>query len=331
MKQSGTMKDNMGSTVEGNALVSIVVPSYNEQDNVGVLFDKIRQILDGWGFEVVYVDDGSSDDTIHRLRELAQRHKEVSFVSFSRNFGHQAALRAGLRAAKGDVVISMDADLQHPPEMLPQLLDKWQKGYDIVYTVRRDTSETSAFKRMTSRNFYKVMNFLSELHLEEGAADFRLLDRRVVDIINSQQESDLFLRGYVNWLGFRQIGIPYMPAKRFSGQSKYTFRKMFKLASQGMTQFSVKPLQLSIVVGLILAILGLFYGLYALVGHFAFHDTASGWTSLTVVVLVTSGVQLMLLGVVGEYVGKIFLQTKQRPDYVIREHYANNNTTSRRK
>jgi glycosyltransferase involved in cell wall biosynthesis len=301
------------------SFVSVVVPVFNESGNIRKLLEEVNRYLKGYNYEVIFVDDGSSDDTLSIARTLASRDTRVKYVALARNFGHQAALRAGLRFSRGDVVISMDGDMQHPPELLPALLAKWHEGYRVVYTLRKDTNQTSWFKRKTAHQFYKLINLLSDLELEEGAADFRLLDRTVVDIINQQVESDLFLRGYVSWLGFNQIGVPYVPAKRFSGKSKYTFRKMLRLATQGMVQFSVKPLQLSIVVGFVFALLGAIYGVFALASYFVARNLASGWTSLIVIVLVTSGVQLMLLGIVGEYVGKVFLQTKQRPDYFVSE------------
>lgn len=299
--------------------VSIVVPCHNEQSNVDILFDEIKKHLGKVPYEIIFIDDGSSDKTLEKLRKLAEGYPQVRYVSFSRNFGHQAALRAGLRFSKGDAVISMDADLQHPPSMLTLLIDKWQAGYDVVYTVREAANDIGMFKRLTSYLFYIAMNRLSGLHLDQGAADFRLLDREVVNVINNQNETDLFLRGYINWLGFQQIGIPYTQAKRHAGKSSYTFRRMFTLATHGMTQFSVKPLRISIVVGLLFAMFGAIYGIYALVTHFVSNKVAAGWTSLTVVILVTSGIQLILLGVVGEYVGKTFMQTKSRPEYLVRD------------
>lgn len=303
----------------GNVLISIIVPSFNEEDNVLILYDKIKEILSNSSFELIYVDDGSTDKTLRNLKRLSKKYSEVKYISFSRNFGHQAALRAGLQFAKGDAVISMDADLQHPPEILPMLIKRWQEGYDIVFTMRKNLSNIGYFKRKTSKLFYKCMNFLSDLNIAEGAADFRLLDKKVVEIINAQHESELFLRGYISWLGFQQVGIPYTPAKRFSGRSKYTFKKMVKLAIDGITQFSIKPLRLSMIIGVLFALGGILYGIYALASYFLNVHITSGWTSIIVVLLITSGTQLILLGVVGEYVGKIFMQAKQRPDYVIRE------------
>lgn len=269
-------------------------------------------------YEVIYVDDGSNDATLKNLMALSDKHKSVQYISFSRNFGHQAALRAGLAYAHGDAVISMDADLQHPPEMLPEMIAKWREGFEVVYTIRKDTAKTGLLKRVTSSIFYKITNFLSGLKIEEGAADFRLLDRKVVDVINSQREADIFLRGYISWLGFKQIGLPYVPAERFSGTSKYTFKKMFKLATSGMTQFSTKPLKLAFTLAFIAFLISVGYVLYAIIT--ALHgSTVSGWLSLVILIVFLQGVQFLVLGLLGEYLGRTFMQTKNRPEYVIAE------------
>lgn len=298
--------------------ISVVVPTYNEEGNVGELFAALSKELRTTNFEVIFVDDGSTDKSLDIIRVLAEKHDHVKYVTFSRNFGHQAALRAGLRYAQGDAVISMDADLQHPPELIPELLQKWHDGYEVVYTVRKDTAETGAFKRITSSWFYKVMNFMSGLQLEEGAADFRLLDRRVVDVINKQPEADLFLRGYISWIGFRQIGVAYTPAKRFSGASKYTLKKMIAFASKGVTQFSIKPLRLAFALAVAAFILSVLYVAYALVATLAGH-VVPGWLSIVVLVVFMQGIQFLLVGLVGEYVGRTFIQTKHRPEFIVRD------------
>lgn len=297
-------------------LISIVVPSYNESENVVVLADALKKNLKDQQFEIIFVNDGSSDSTLESIKKLSDTHDFVRYLSFSRNFGHQAALRAGLRSAKGHAVISMDADMQHPPELLPELIKNWKDGYDVVYTVRKDTDKTSLRKRATSRLFYKLLNFLSDLNMEEGAADFRLLDRKIVDIINAQQETDIFLRGYIHWIGFRQKAIDYVPADRFSGTSKYTLKKMVGLAGKGVTQFSVKPLRLSFGLAFIAFALSIFYVVYAVavaVSGGAIH----GWLSLVTLFVFLQGVQFLLLGLVGEYLGRTFMQTKHRPEYIV--------------
>lgn len=305
------------------SLLSIIVPSYNEQDNVSLLYEQVKEYVKE-PFELIYIDDGSSDDTLKNIQELSKEHSEVHFITFSRNFGHQAALRAGLRYAKGDAVISMDADLQHPPRMLPELIAKWREGYEVVYTIRDDTkSDISWFKRTTSQVFYKVMNFLSGLTIDEGAADFRLLDRKVVDVINNETESDLFLRGYINWIGFKQIGIPYVPQKRHSGVSKYPLKKMIAFASKGVTQFSVKPLRLSFLLAVGAFMLSFVYLLYALWAALVQDTAVPGWLSLVVLFVFLQGIQFLLIGLIGEYLGRTFIQTKHRPEYIVSETTCN--------
>jgi dolichol-phosphate mannosyltransferase len=206
----------MGINKASSKKISIIIPSFNEQDNVSVLFKKIKSVLPYANLEVIFVDDGSSDGTLENIIKLSKTERCVKYISFSRNFGHQAALRAGLRAARGDAVISMDADLQHPPELLPILISKWERGHDIVYTKRDDDSaeKTSLFKKKSSNIFYKLINQLSGLSIDPGAADFRLLDRKVVDVINSFTEPNIFLRGLVNWIGFKSASIDYVPDRK---------------------------------------------------------------------------------------------------------------------
>ena len=298
-------------------LISIVVPTYNEEGNVEKLFTEVQKALKNETFEIIYIDDGSHDQSLEAVQKLSKKHKEVKFVSFSRNFGHQAALRAGLRYATGDAVISMDADLQHPPKMLPQLLKEWRNGHDVVYTIRRDTKETSFFKRLTSWGYYGVLNFLSGLKLDEGAADFRLMDRKVVDVVNEQHETDLFLRGYISWIGFKQLGLEYVPAKRFSGSSKYSLKKMLKLAHQGIMQFSVKPLRLALLLAIVAMAACILYVFYAIWAAFISDVTVPGWLSLVVLIVFLQGIQFLLIGLVGEYLGRTFIQTKQRPEFIV--------------
>jgi len=297
-------------------LISIVVPTYNEEGNVELLFEKINKSIGKENFEVIYVNDGSRDKSLERVKALSKAHPQVRYVSFSRNFGHQAALRAGLRAAKGRAVISMDADLQHPPSLLPTLIAKWREGFQVVYTIRKDTEETGFLKRTSSSMFYKLLNFLSGLHMSEGAADFRLLDRKIVNLVNDQHESDIFLRGYISWLGFNQIGIDYTPAKRFSGKSKYSLKKLLALASTGVTQFSIKPLRLAHIMAVAAFVVSLVYVVYALVVSVAGH-VVPGWLSLIVLFVFMQGVQFLLLGLIGEYLGRTFMQTKNRPEFIV--------------
>lgn len=303
-----------------NFTVSIVIPAFNEAGNVEPLVKKLKDtLMDYHNYEILFVDDGSQDQTLEILKALSRRYNRVRYISFSRNFGHQNALKAGLDHAIGDCVITMDADLQHPPYLIPQLITKWQEGYEVVYTVRLDDPRVSFLKRKTSNLFYKLMNWLSDLRIPKGAADFRLLDRSVVDVIKDTKEYHLFIRGITAWVGFRQYAFEYAPDERYSGKSKYTVKRMAGFALTGITSFSLKPLRLSILLGLFFAVLSFGYGIYAILTKFLTDHAVPGWASVLASVLFIGGIQLIVLGIIGEYIGKLVMESKQRPHYVIKE------------
>lgn len=301
--------------------VSVVVPSFNEEGNVIILAEKLAKVFAeiGCAYEVIFVDDGSSDLTLERLQTLHESNPHVHYLSFSRNFGHQCALKAGLDHAQGDCVISLDADMQHPPELIPEMITKWKEGYDIVYTKRLVDKKLPFLKRLTSQAFYQLINFLSDIQIEDGTADFRLMDRSAVEVFKQLPERDLFVRGMIKWIGFKQYKIDYQPHERFSGKTKYSFRKMLRLAMAGITSFSVKPLRLAGLVGFSLSAVSFIYGLLALYGYFFAKWNISGWTSLAVGIMFIGGMQLIMLGIMGEYIGKLFMQAKQRPLYIVRK------------
>lgn len=300
--------------------VSVVVPCHNEEGNIAELYEQLVPELKAFArYEVVFVDDGSTDTTAQKICELAKSDPQVKLLQLSRNFGHQAALKAGLDHAQGDCVISMDADLQHPPSLIPQLVAKWKEGYEVVFTQRMADEELSWMKRATSKLFYRLAQKLTSVQIHPGTADYRLLDRQVVDVLKELNESYLFFRGLVSWVGFRQTAVQYKASGRFAGTTSYTYRKMLSLALSGITSFSIRPLQLSIVLGLIIASLAGIYGLYVIF-IFAFTDKAvTGWASTTASVLFIGGVQLVMLGILGEYVGKGFMEGKRRPTYIVRK------------
>ncbi len=300
--------------------ISVIIPAFNEAENIEPLLKRLLPILEKYeDYEVIFVDDGSQDNSLEILEKCHLENKKVEYVSFSRNFGHQYALRAGIEHASGDCVISMDADLQHPPELLPQMIEEWQKGYDVVYTVRKDTQDAGLFKKITSCLFYKIFSFFSGLRLPEGTADFRLLDKKVCDVLTHMQEGNLFLRGMVFWMGFKQKAIDYEAQKRFKGESSYTLRKMVALAVLGATSFSIKPLRVAIYLGLFIAMLGGLLTTYVLYQKLFGGSVITGWSSLMSVMLVLGGVQLFMMGIIGEYVGMIFMETKHRPKYIVQK------------
>ena len=302
--------------------ISIVIPTYCEEGNIVELYEQLKRQLSKseiHSFEIIFVNDGSKDNSLEKIKELAIRDERVKYIHFSRNFGHQNALRAGLDFAKGGAVISMDADLQHPPELIPTLIAFWRAGNKVVYTKRKDKNDLSFFKKLTSKMFYKLVNYLSETKLEEGTADFRLLDRSVVEALKNFNENNLFYRGIIPGLGFRQHGIDYIPNERFSGNTKYTFSKMVRFALIGITSSSAKPLYFSIYLGAFLALCSFFYALYAIYVSIFTTEAVAGWTSTIASILFIGGIQLMMLGIVGIYLGKLFSESKKRPNYIIEE------------
>ncbi|WP_373499480.1 glycosyltransferase family 2 protein [Desulfococcus sp.] len=301
-------------------VISIVIPAYNEAGNIEEIVVKLKACLEGKAdFELIFVDDGSTDQTLAEIQGIMKTEKFVKYISLSRNFGHQKALKAGLDHAMGECVISMDADMQHPPELVGKLIEKWKEGYDVVYTIRRDSPGTGFFKRATSKAFYLLINWLSEIEIPLGAADFRLLDRKVVDELKKFQENWLFIRGLVSWLGFRQTGIEYTAQPRFSGRSKYSLVKMVSFAIEGVTSFSIFPLRVATFTGLFCSIISFSYLLYAAYVKLFTKLATPGWASLLMTILLLGGIQLISLGLIGEYLGKMFIESKRRPTYVIKQ------------
>ncbi len=300
--------------------LSVVVPSFNEAENTPVLAAQLLAVLDKIGtWEVIFIDDGSSDGTIDVLRGLHRRDPRFRYASFSRNFGHQNALRAGMERARGTCVVSMDGDLQHPPAMIPLLVEKFREGYDVVNTLRRAEKKQSVFKRLTSSGFYGLINGLSDVKIANGAADFRLVSRRALSGLLAFTERGTFWRGVVPWIGFRQCSLPYEPAPRLHGTTKYTLKKMIRFALDGITSFSVKPLQLTTFAGMVISLFAFLYAAYALFMRFFSDQALAGWASILISVLFIGGIQLISLGILGEYLGKLFMEAKGRPHYLIAE------------
>jgi polyisoprenyl-phosphate glycosyltransferase len=300
--------------------ISIVVPACNEEGNIPVLVDALEQVLSTMNYEyqLIFVDDGSTDGTLALLKAISTSNPHIRYIGLSRNFGHQNALKAGLDLAGGDAVIMMDGDMQHPPELIPIMLEQWEVGNDIVYTIRKDHQDMPMMKRKTSNMFYNLINNLSDIELEQGTADFRLMDRRVVDVFREFKETDLFLRGLVKWMGFKQSGIEYEPAERLKGKSKYTMKKMIRFALQGITSFSTKPLYIATYLGMCFSLISLLYVPYIIYSYY-FGQAISGWTSIIATIAFFGGLQLMILGIIGMYLGKLFQQSKQRPHYIVKE------------
>ena len=300
--------------------IAIVIPSYNEEGNIDIMVSSLHKVMQTvpYLYEILFVDDGSSDGTLAKLKSISEVDDKVFFLELSRNFGHQNALKAGVDLVKANAVITMDGDMQHPPELIPELVKKWEEGYDVVYTKREEDKNLPFFKKKTSQGFYKLMNTLSEVEFEPGTADFRLLDERVVAVFSNFSENELFIRGLVSWLGFKQFAIDYKPAERFSGKSKYTVGKMMRFAVQGITSFSIRPLYFAIILGFVLSLLAFIFYIGYLVYSIYFGHVISGWASVICTIVFFGGLNLIVLGIVGMYVGKLFMQSKQRPNYLIR-------------
>ena len=303
-----------------DTLLSILIPVYNEADNLLALHDQIvRQVAPVCAFEIIFIDDGSQDETLAKIKALNGGHPNVHYISLSRNFGHQAALKAGLDLCSGGIVVSMDGDLQHPPSLIPDMVEQWRNGYDVVAAVREDSGKPGLFKGMASNAFYWIMNKMSDVELTPGAADFRLLDRKVVEVLRQSQERDIFLRGYLAWAGFRQFDLPYSPDRRHAGETKYTVGKMLRLAMDGLLGFSVLPLRAVMMVGFLISAISCLYGFYAIFIHTLTERTVPGWASVMTGVYFLGGIQLVCIGICGEYIGRTFMEAKKRPHYVVAE------------
>ncbi len=300
--------------------ISVIVPAYNEKENIEKLFFAIKNVIANQiktSFEIIFIDDGSTDDSWQLIERLADENSEVKGFRFSKNFGHQYALKAGIDYALGDAVISIDADFQQPPELIVKMYKEWKNGNQIVYAIRKKTKGAGVLKKLSSALFYKIMNILSDVKLENGASDFRLLDRKVVDELKKMKEYYLFIRGLVKWIGYKTKSIEYIAEKRYSGKTKYSARKMFSFAQTGIMSFSIKPLRLATFFGFLISLFAFAYIVYALFAKFIFHNVLEGWTSILISVLLIGGIQLITIGIIGEYIGKLFLEVKKRPTYII--------------
>lgn len=297
-------------------MISIVTPVYNEEDNVVYFHDEVTRVMKevGMDYEILYVNDGSTDDTEKKLRKLAASDPHVRALSFARNFGHQIAITCGMDFADGDAVITMDGDLQHPPALIPTLIRKWQEGWDIVQAIRTATEDAGLVKRCTSAGYYAFINAISENHIRPGGSDFRLMDRRAILTFRRFREHSRFVRGIIGSMGYKQITVKYVAPARHAGVSKYSMRKMLHLAMDGILTNSTVPLRMIFYVGLLSLVFGFLLILYVL-GSWALGTTVPGWTTMTILLSLFGSLQLMGLGITGEYISRIFRETQNRPLY----------------
>ena len=299
-------------------LVSVVAPAYDEADLIATFVQRTLAALEGEQAELVVVDDGSRDGTGDLLDDLAAREPRLRVVHLSRNFGHQAALTAGLEHARGEAVVMIDADLQDPPEVIPRMLQEWRRGVDVVYAVRTQRPGESRFKLRTAHWFYRLFDALTDVHMEPDAGDFRLLSRRALTALLAMPERSRFLRGMTAWVGFTQIGIPYERDRRSAGHTKYTLTRMLRFSIDAISSFSHAPLRLATYLGFVLAAIA-FLAMPVIVGLRLAGAYQSGFATITLIVLLLGGIQLIAIGILGEYLGRIYDEVKQRPLYVVRD------------
>jgi glycosyltransferase involved in cell wall biosynthesis len=305
----------------GNVVCSIIVPMYNEESVIEETCKRLKKVMDGTGvsYELLFVNDGSRDRSADIIRNIAAGEKKVKLVDFSRNFGHQAAVSAGLDYAAGQAVVIIDADLQDPPEVIPQMLEKWREGYEVVYGKRIKRKGETVFKKATAFLFYRFLRLMTNENIPTDTGDFRLIDRKVCDVMKRLNEKNRFLRGLVNWVGFRQTAVEYVRDERWAGETKYPLKKMLKFAADGIISFTYKPLKLATYLGFLLSAGGFVYLVYVLYQRIFLNSTAWGWASIIGINLIFNGITLIILGIIGEYVGRIYEEVKGRPLYIVRE------------
>lgn len=304
--------------------LTVISPVYNEEPVIADFYAELRRVLNGlidrYESTILFVVDKSTDATMDVLKGIAASDPAVRVLLLSSRFGHQMSLLAGIDHADADAVIMMDSDLQHPPALITVLLDQFEKGYEIVYTVREDTPEIGFLKRFTSKMFYRLINRISQVPINESAADFRLISRRVADIFKTRiRERNQFLRGLFSWIGFKSIGVAFPVGVRRAGTSKYSLGRMARFGVEGILSFSKRPLQAAVYLGFLFALFGLVYAFVTFVQYFIYASLPSGWTTLTILISMFSGVQLIFLGILGEYIGAIFDEVKARPHYLVEE------------
>lgn len=298
---------------------SFIVPVYNEQETLHTLYERLLSVmeqLDG-SAEVIFVDDGSEDDSFDRMIEISLRDPRFKVLQLSRNFGHQTAITAGLDFAAGNAVVVMDSDLQDPPEIVLTMAQRWREGFDVVYAIRRERIGENRFKRFTAARFYRLLRRLTDVEIPVDVGDFRLVDRKALEAYKTMRENDRFVRGMFSWVGFRQTGVMYDRGERFAGETKYPLRKMMNFAIDGIVSFSNAPLRLALALGFAVSVISFLYGIVAIALKLSGAFTVPGWTSIMFVASFLGGVQLIVLGVVGEYVGRIYVETKRRPLYIV--------------
>lgn len=300
---------------------SVVVPMYNEELVVLETYKRLKQVMDSVQepYEIVFVNDGSRDKTAAIISEICETDKNIKFVDFSRNFGHQVAITAGMDFAEGDTIVVIDGDLQDPPEVIPKMIEKWKEGFDVVYGKRTERKGETFFKKFTSKAFYRFLRKMTDVDIPVDTGDFRLIDRKVCDALKRINEKNRYIRGLISWLGFKQSAVEFSRDKRFAGETKYPLKKMLRFAFDAITSFSYKPLKLASYAGMFLSLFSFIYLLIVLYQRVFTNKAIQGWASTMAVSLFFNGIVLLILGIIGEYIGRIYDEAKGRPLYVIRQ------------
>jgi dolichol-phosphate mannosyltransferase len=301
--------------------LSIIIPIYNEEGNINLLYERLKKVADGLqvSYEMIFVNDGSRDNSILLIKQLAQKDSSVKYINCARNFGHQVAVTAGLDNTKGNAVAIIDADLQDPPELIAEMYKKMQEGFEVVYAKRRNRSGESLLKKWTAKWFYRMLKKITSINIPVDTGDFRIMDKKIVEVLRQMPEQNKFLRGQISWIGFNQTFVEYDRQQRNAGETGYTYRKMLRFALDGITAFSTTPLKFATTLGFVVSFAAFIVSLYALYAKFIKHDVVAGWTSLMLVVLFLGGVQLICIGIIGEYISRMSTDIKSRPLYVVRE------------
>ncbi|MCA8832427.1 glycosyltransferase family 2 protein [Hymenobacter pini] len=301
--------------------LSVIIPIYNEEANIAALHERLSNVLDGMplpgGYEFIFINDGSRDQSLALIQTLAARDKRVRYIDFSRNFGHQIAVTAGLDLSVGEAVVIIDADLQDPPELIPQLYQKLREGYEVVYAKRRSRQGESAAKKLTAKLFYRLLASITNISIPVDTGDFRIITRKVVDALKQMPEQNKFIRGQISWIGYRQTYLEYDRAERAGGATGYTYRKMIRLALDGITGFSDAPLKAATISGFLVSAIAFLVMLYTLYSRFVSGNYQPGWASLMISILFLGGVQLIAVGIIGEYIARLSANVRQRPLYII--------------
>lgn len=301
--------------------LSIVIPMYNEKDVAQECYNRIFGVcksIENYEYEIIFVDDGSTDETLNILENIANSDNNVKIISFSRNFGHQNAVTAGLKFVTGDAIVIIDSDMQDPPELIPEMLKLWENGHEVIYGKRKNRKGESSFKLFSASMFYKTLNALADVEIPKDTGDFRLVDRKVIDVINSLPEHNKFLRGLFSWVGYDQYAFEYERKERFAGKTKYPLKKMLKLATDGIIGFSTKPLKLLGGLGIFSIFISFVILIYSILSFaFKWNDITPGWTSIMVAITFFAGIQLLSFWMISEYIGRIYDETKKRPQYII--------------